>query len=207
MNKDIIAIYGGSFNPPTIAHENIARDILSLSDINKLIYLPVGDAYKKKNLIESNYRYEMLKIISNKLVLENFNIEISTLEMDTDRRLYTIESLRILKEKYKKDLAFVMGTDNIKEFNSWSNPKSLLEEFYFIVIEREEDDVSKLIKENHLLNKYQDKFLILKDTSYKSVSSTYIRENIGNIELVQSYIDKEVLSYIKKNNLYGGMVK
>ena len=207
MNKDIIAIYGGSFNPPTIAHENIARDILSLSDINKLIYLPVGDAYKKKNLIESNYRYEMLKIISNKLVLENFNIEISTLEMDTDRRLYTIESLRILKEKYKKDLAFVMGTDNIKQFNSWSNPKSLLEEFYFIVIEREEDDVSKLIKENHLLNKYQDKFLILKDTSYKSVSSTYIRENIGNIELVQSYIDKEVLSYIKKNNLYGGMVK
>lgn len=207
MNKDIIAIYGGSFNPPTIAHENIARDILCLSDINKLIYLPVGDAYKKKNLIESNYRYEMLKIITNKLVLQDFNVEISTLEMDTDRRLYTIESLRILKEKYKKDLAFVMGTDNIKEFNTWSNPKSLLEEFYFIVIEREEDDVSKLIKENLLLSKYQNKFLILKDTSYKSVSSTYIRENIENTELVQSYIDKEVLSYIKKNNLYGGMVK
>ncbi len=207
MNKDIIAIYGGSFNPPTIAHENIARDILGLSDINKLIYLPVGDAYKKKNLIESNYRYEMLKIITNKLVLQDFNVEISTLEMDTDRRLYTIESLRILKEKYKKDLAFVMGTDNIKEFNSWSNPKSLLEEFYFIVIEREEDDVSKLIKENPLLSKYQDKFLILKNTSYKSVSSTYIRENIENTELVQSYINIEVLSYIKKNNLYGGMVK
>ncbi len=207
MNKDIIAIYGGSFNPPTIAHENIARDILCLSDINKLIYLPVGDAYKKKNLIESNYRYEMLKIITNKLVLQDFNVEISTLEMDTDRRLYTIESLRILKEKYKKDLAFVMGTDNIKEFNSWSNPKSLLEEFYFIVIEREEDDVSKLIKENPLLSKYQDKFLILKNTSYKSVSSTYIRENIENTELVQSYINIEVLSYIKKNNLYGGMVK
>lgn len=207
MNKDIIAIYGGSFNPPTIAHENIARDILHLSDINKLIYLPVGDAYKKKNLIESNYRYKMLKIITNKLVSEDFNVEISTLEMDTDRRLYTIESLRILKEKYKKDLAFVMGTDNIKEFNSWSNPQSLLEEFYFIVIEREEDDVSKLIKENPLLSKYQDKFLILKDTSYKSISSTYIRENIKNTELVQSYIDKEVLSYIKKNNLYGGMVK
>lgn len=207
MNKDIIAIYGGSFNPPTIAHENIARDILRLSDINKLIYLPVGDAYKKKNLIESNYRYKMLKIITNKLVSEDFNVEISTLEMDTDRRLYTIESLRILKEKYKKDLAFVMGTDNIKEFNSWYNPQSLLEEFYFIVIEREEDDVSKLIKENPLLSKYQDKFLILKDTSYKSISSTYIRENIKNTELVQSYIDKEVLSYIKKNNLYGGMVK
>lgn len=207
MNKDIIAIYGGSFNPPTIAHENIARDILRLSDINKLIYLPVGDAYKKKNLIESNYRYEMLKIITNKLVLEDFNVEISTLEMDIDRRLYTIESLRILKEKYKKDLAFVMGTDNIKEFNTWSNPQSLLEEFYFIVIEREEDDVSKLIKENLLLSKYQNKFLILKDTSYKSVSSTYIRENIENTELVQSYMDKEVLSYIKKNNLYGGMVK
>lgn len=207
MNKDIIAIYGGSFNPPTIAHENIARDILRLSDINKLIYLPVGDAYKKKNLIESNYRYKMLKIITNKLVSEDFNVEISTLEMDTDRRLYTIESLRILKEKYKKDLAFVMGTDNIKEFNSWSNPQSLLEEFYFIVIEREEDDVSKLIKENPLLSKYQDKFLILKDTSYKSISSTYIRENIKNTELVQSYIDKEILSYIKKNNLYGGMVK
>ena len=53
MSKNLIAIYGGSFNPPTVAHENIARDILELPEIEKIIYLPVGDSYKKKSLISS----------------------------------------------------------------------------------------------------------------------------------------------------------
>ena len=45
MNKKIVAVYGGSFNPPTIAHERISKDILSLDNVDKFIYLPVGDRY------------------------------------------------------------------------------------------------------------------------------------------------------------------
>ncbi|MGL5821626.1 MAG: nicotinate (nicotinamide) nucleotide adenylyltransferase [Sarcina sp.] len=204
MNKSIIAIYGGSFNPPTIAHENIVRDILNLEIFDKVVYLPVGDSYNKETLISSKYRFEMLNILTNKLKKENLNVEINRLEIDASKRLYTLESLRILKKEYKQNLAFVMGTDNIKEFHTWYNPDILLEEFYFVVIQRSEDDVLKLIKDDELLCKYKDKFIIVKETSYSEVNSTYIRNNIYNDEKIERHIDKKVLQYIKSNNLYKG---
>lgn len=202
MNK-LVAIYGGSFNPPTIAHEHIARDILSLDKVEKLVYLPVGDLYKKKELIDSKYRYDMLKILVHKLNDEDLNIELNSLEIESSKRLYTIESLRILKKQYNRQLAFVMGTDNIKEFTSWYMPEDLLKEFYFIIIEREKDDTAKIIEEDVLLKQYRDKFIIIKKNSYKGVSSTYIRNNISN-EKVKLYIDKNIFKYIKINKLYGG---
>ncbi|WP_297436251.1 nicotinate (nicotinamide) nucleotide adenylyltransferase [uncultured Clostridium sp.] len=204
MNKKLTAIYGGSFNPPTVAHENIARDILKLEEVEHLVYLPVGDNYKKKSLISANYRYEMLKIILKKLKKDSLDIDINKLEIEASERLYTIESLRILKSQYKNDLAFVMGTDNVKEFSTWKNPRELLEEFYFIVIERENDDVGKLISEDELLNIYKDKFIILRNTSYKLVSSTYIRRNLYLDKNIQNYIDFDILEYIKINKLYKG---
>lgn len=204
MSKNLIAIYGGSFNPPTVAHENIARDILKLDEINKLIYLPVGDSYKKKTLISAQQRYNMLKIILEKLKSDGLDVDISRLEIDSKKRLYTLQSLRILKEKYKSDLAFIMGTDNIKQFSSWYNPKELLEEFYFVVIEREEDNVINLIKEDSLLKDYEDRFIILTETSYKDISSTYIRDNLYIDNKIGDYIDINVLKYIKENKLYKG---
>ncbi|MGL5634186.1 MAG: nicotinate (nicotinamide) nucleotide adenylyltransferase [Sarcina sp.] len=204
MNKNIIAIYGGSFNPPTIAHENIVRDILNLEIFDKVVYLPVGDSYNKETLISSKYRFEMLSILTNKLKKENLNVEINRLEIDASKRLYTLESLRILKKEYKQNLAFVMGTDNIKEFHTWYNQDILLEEFYFVVIQRSEDDVLKLIKDDELLCQYKDKFIIVKETSYSEVNSTYIRNNIYNDEKIERHIDKKVLQYIKSNNLYKG---
>lgn len=204
MSKKLIAIYGGSFNPPTVAHENIARDILKLDEINKLVYLPVGDSYKKKSLISAEYRYDMLKIILEKLSKDGLNVDINRLEIDADERLYTLQSLRKLKDEYKNDLAFVMGTDNVKEFSSWYNPEELLKEFYFVVIEREDDDVINLIKQDKLLSKYENRFIILKETSYKTVSSTYIRDNLYVDAEIDEYIDINVLEYIKENKLYKG---
>lgn len=204
MSKNLIAIYGGSFNPPTIAHENIARDILKLDGITKLIYLPVGDSYKKKTLISAKQRYNMLKIILEKLKNDGLDVDINRLEIDSEKRLYTLQSLRILKEKYKSDLAFIMGTDNIKQFSSWYNPKELLEEFYFVVIEREDDNIISLIKEDSLLRDFQDRFIILRETFYKDISSTYIRNNLYVNNEVSDYIDKDVLKYIKENKLYKG---
>lgn len=204
MSKKLIAIYGGSFNPPTIAHKNIVKDILSIDLIKKVIYLPVGDSYKKRNLINSKYRVDMLNILKYDLQNEGYSVDVNKLEVDSKKRLYTLESLRLLRNIYKNELAFVMGTDNIKEFETWYNYQSLLEEFYFIIIERQNDDINKIIKENNLLRNYQNRFIILKETSYKNVSSTYIRNNLYTDLNITKYISPKIIEYIKNNNLYKG---
>lgn len=206
MNKKIIAVYGGSFNPPTIAHEKISKDILSLNNVDKFIYLPVGDKYEKPELISSFHRLNMLEIMVNEIRKSGItSVEVSDLEVKSKNLLYTIDSLRAIKNIYKdKDIAFVMGTDNLIDFENWEKPIELLEEFYFIVIERKNQSVEEILERFKFLKKYTNKFIILKKTSYEAVNSTFIRENINNISLIKDYVNKEVLEYININNLYGG---
>lgn len=206
MNKKVVAVYGGSFNPPTIAHERISKDILSLDNVDKFIYLPVGDKYEKPELISSFHRLNMLEIMVNEIKKSGINsIEVSDLEVKSKKLLYTIDSLRAIKDIYKdKDIAFVMGTDNLIDLENWEKPIELLEEFYFIVIERKNQNVEEILERFKFLKKYTNKFIILKKTSYEAVNSTFIRENINNKSLIKDYVNKEVLKYININNLYGG---
>ena len=97
-----------------------------------------------------------------------------------------------------------MGTDNLIDLENWEKPIELLEEFYFIVIERKNQNVEEILERFKFLKKYTNKFIILKKTSYEAVNSTFIRENINNKSLIKDYVNKEVLKYININNLYGG---
>lgn len=45
-----IGFFGGCFNPPTIAHINLAKKVLEKCNLDKLIFVPIGDFYSKKDL-------------------------------------------------------------------------------------------------------------------------------------------------------------
>ena len=48
MNKTGIAVFGGSFNPPTVAHINLAKQVLEeMNEIEKVIFVPVSTKYNK----------------------------------------------------------------------------------------------------------------------------------------------------------------
>ena len=43
--------FGGSFNPVTKAHVDLALEIVKMFNMDKVIFVPVGDNYNKKGLI------------------------------------------------------------------------------------------------------------------------------------------------------------
>lgn len=57
-----IGFFGGCFNPPTNAHIYLAKKVLKECKLDKVIFVPVGDFYNKKELISAEHRYNMLKI-------------------------------------------------------------------------------------------------------------------------------------------------
>lgn len=58
-------MFGGTFDPITNAHLNLALKVLNDSSLNidKLLFVPVGDKYKKKGKSSSNIRVEILQKI------------------------------------------------------------------------------------------------------------------------------------------------
>jgi nicotinate-nucleotide adenylyltransferase len=54
MQARKIGFYGGAFNPPTIAHIKMAKKALNELNLDKIIFMPVGDLYQKSNLESRN---------------------------------------------------------------------------------------------------------------------------------------------------------
>jgi len=201
MNKKVIAVFGGSFNPPINSHILLAKQIIKKCDIvEKLIFVPVSTKYRKSKLVSDGHRYNMLNLICK----NEDKLEVSDIELKQDKQLYTIETLDLLKEQYgeKYDLWFVMGTDNLKEVDTWNSPERLLREYKIIVLEREDDKLEEIIKNDELLLKYKQSLIKIDGIDKIFLSSTMIRDEIKNGEDVQEFINKDVLEYIKENKLY-----
>jgi nicotinate-nucleotide adenylyltransferase len=136
----------------------------------------------------------MLEILSNK----NDNIMVSDYELKSEV-VYTIDTLKHFKEEYPNDeICFICGLDNFSYIDKWKNGEEILTNYKIVVINRDGNDLEELLVK---YDKYKDN-IIISNMEMKDISSTYIRDNIKEIDKVKEYIDEDVLRYIQENNLY-----
>lgn len=199
-NKKILAIFGGSFNPPLNSHFLLAEQIYNeLDNVEKIIFLPVSTKYEKNGLVSNEHRYNMLKLVVDK----NEHFELSSIELDQKEQLNTIETLELLQKQYPNNvLYFIIGTDNLKEISTWTKADLLVQNFKILVLERGNDNFEEIINKDEFLIKYRKSFILLKDTVKTNLSSTYARKKIKEGKNIRYLIPDEVLKYIKDNNLF-----
>ena len=190
MEKNIIAVFGGSFNPPTIAHIDLAKQILeNINNVEKVVFVPVSTRYNKDGLASDEERFNMLKNICQ----NEDKLDVSSIELDSDRQLYTIETLHKIKEQYlDKDIYFILGTDNLKELETWHTSSKLLENFKVIVLERDNDCMEDIIKQDEFLQKYKGSFIRLKSIEKIQLSASYIRELVKNKKSIDGLVPKQI---------------
>ena len=183
-----IGVFVGSFNPVHKGHIKISNYILD-NYVDKLIMIPTGNYWDKVDLIDIKDRINMLKNYeTDKLIIDD---KLNDLE-------YTYQVINELKKQYKNDeLYLIIGADNIVNFDKWKNYQELLK-IGFIIYKRDNIDIDYYLDK---LNK-KDDAIIINNVDSIDISSTKIRELLKNNGNVNDYVDKEVLEYIKKNNLY-----
>lgn len=200
MNKKQIVVFGGCFNPPLNSHFSLAEQLLNeYSQIEKIIFVPVNSNYQKGDLIDNKHRYQMLKLVCDK----NDKFEVSKIEIEGEKPLYTIETLRKIQEIYPEyEIAFIMGSDNLKELENWKKADELVKEFKIYVLERDKDNVEKIIQKSNFLKKNKTAFIKAKNNITSNLSSTFVREKLKEGKSIRYLTPDEVRSYIIKNNLY-----
>ncbi len=196
MEKRIIAVFGGSFNPPANSHISLAKQILENdNNIEKVIFVPVNVKYNKEGLASNEDRFFMLQ----KICENNKGLEVSDIEITSQRQLYTIETLRLIQEQYKEyDIYFVLGTDNLKELETWHDADELLKNFKMLVLERGEDSVERIIKNDNFLRKYKASFSKLQNIEKINLSSTAIREKVKRGEDITNLVPTEIIKKVLK---------
>ncbi len=183
-----IGVFVGSFNPVHKLHIKMANILVNNNYVDKLLIIPTNNYWNKTNLIDVKYRIEMLKKYeTDKIVIdeEHNNFE------------YTYQIIESLKEKYPLDeFSLIIGADNIINFNKWKRYEYLLN-LELIIFNRNNVNVKFYLNE---LGK-KDKYKII-NLDENNVSSTLIRENINNKEILKKYLDDEIIDYILKNDIY-----
>ena len=189
----MVVVFGGSFNPPTKAHKEIYHLVEQKVGFNHFIFLPVSNKYQKQNLIDDKYRVKMLELLISELP----KAKLSLLEIEDPNYLGTYESLKRFSQDYPdEEIAFIVGSDNLVNFKRWINAKALVEEFKFIVINRNHQNASDIIQKNPLLSQNADNFIILNGFK-QSISSSAFRDSLDPY-----YVTENIYQYIMKNNLY-----
>ena len=72
------------------------------------------------------------------------------------------------------------------------NSEYILSNYKLLVINRGDDKIEA--KDN----------VVVTDILNNDISSTFIRNNIDNDDIIKKYLDKNVLEYIRKEKLYEG---
>lgn len=190
-----IAIYGGSFNPMHIGHEKIVDYVLNNLNMDKIIIIPVGiPSHRENNLEQSDTRLKICKEIFK----GNKKIEVSDIEIKSEGKSYTYDTLLKLMDLYGENNEFfeIIGEDSLKSLKTWKNYEELLKICKFIVFRRK-DDKNIQIDEEFLNNKN----IIILENEYYDISSTEIRNMVKNNEDISFFVNKKVKKLIEKEYL------
>ena len=190
-----IAIYGGSFNPMHIGHEKIVDYVLDNLNMDKIIIIPVGIPSHRENNLEQSYT--RLKICKE-IFKGNKKIEVSDIEIKSEGKSYTYDTLLKLMDLYGENNEFfeIIGEDSLKSLKTWKNYEELLKICKFIVFRRKDDKNIQIDKE--FLN---NKNIIILENEYYDMSSTEIRNMIKNNEDISAFVNKKVKKLIEKEYL------
>lgn len=181
-----IALYFGSFNPLHRGHTSIIQYLLEHSDVDavRLVISPHSpfkegqynnpDGLTNEEFIEyqANARLVALREAVKRSGLE---VQVSDIEYHLPKPLYTINTLRIIREKeVENEHILIMGADNFNDIERWHKWQELLNEFEVWVYPREgyKEIEEKCKKYTSPQYNYRVKFL---NAPLYNISSTEIR--------------------------------
>jgi nicotinate-nucleotide adenylyltransferase len=195
-NKINVALLGGAFDPIHRGHIEIAKVVLNKGGFDEVWLIPNYFHLHKKNMAPSEDRLNMCQIAVSKYQrIKVFDYDIrNKLEGET---YYSMEKLLNDPEYKSYNFSFVIGQDNANTMYKWFKYEELINMIPFVVISRtgieRDETVDWYLKPPH-------KFI---DVVFVGISSTEIKQMLREKDSdARRYLDRDVISYIKRNKLY-----
>jgi nicotinate-nucleotide adenylyltransferase len=177
-----VALFGGSFNPPHVAHQLVALYVLETQPIDELWLVPCFKHPFEKALESFEDRFEMCTRAAAAL---GPRVRVSDCERrlgGESRTLRTVNALRA--ENPGAELSLIVGADLVRELPSWYRAEELRRLVRFIVVGRAGFDGGA-------------------GPAMPAVSSSEVRERLRQGQPVDTLLPRSVLDYVRERKLYG----
>ena len=183
QDKQVAAMFGGSFDPPHIGHQRIVEKAIQSLDIDKLLVVPAYlNPFKTSSLASATQRLAWCHTLFDpldKVIVDDYEIKQgkSTTTSQSIKHFNTVYDVKYL----------IIGSDNLSTLTKWHNFEWLNAHIIWVIITRGEHplDLSALRKCKIL-------------TLDIPISSTDIRE-AKDLRYVDKKIQHSVKEIIKDN--------
>lgn len=187
-----VGIFGGTFDPIHNGHLITAQSVREMRNLDKIIFIPSFVSPHKAEVKSSSpeHRLNMIKLAIDEVDFFDY----SDYEIKKGGISFTVDTLREFKEKYD-ELEFIIGYDNIFNFNSWKNPDEIVKLTKILVLRRK----SSRPPPHH--DKYVESALFIQTRGIE-ISATDIRERVKKGLPIHFLVPEKVKEYIYDFNLY-----
>lgn len=136
-----IGVFGGSFNPPHVAHLAVAEACAEAAGLDRVLWMPAPAPPHKdaRALAAPAHRLAMARLA----VAGNARFAVSDAEFRRPGPHYSVDTLRALRAEHPDaDLALVVGGDSLAGFHTWREPGAILGMARLVVYARPGADLS-----------------------------------------------------------------
>lgn len=175
----MLALYGGSFDPPHAGHVHVALKALDVLDIDKLIIVPnFRNPFKSFECADGAQRIKWLKQI-----FEPYEkIKISDFEVNLHRSVPTIETVEHYAPTGEK-LYLIIGADNLSSLPQWHEYEKLCQKVIFVVATRDNIAIPN--------------GMVTLEVN-EAISSTHFRDQFTSLGLEHT-IENDIITYYKEH--------
>jgi len=147
MHKRKTIIFGGAFNPPTVAHEDILMECVNYANqVNADIWImPSNNRSDKKISVSLSRRIKYIKAMINDIGITSVKIKICKHELGKDELIKTIDTVRDFEMLYPdREFEWVFGSDSTQTMGNWEDGEWLLGNLKMLIVMRLGSDINPL---------------------------------------------------------------
>ena len=199
MTAERLGLLGGTFDPPHVAHLQVAQEAVERLALHRILFLVAAQPPHKlgEELSPASIRVEMVR----KATEGNPAFEVSEMELEREGPSFTVDTLREIRASHPgAEIFFVLGADQLSEFHEWRAPDTIADLATVVVVARDgagpEDIPAVELGDGRTLDALSLPVIRM------DISSTHIRNRVREGRPIRYLVPPGVEKIIERYRLY-----
>lgn len=189
-----VGLFGGSFNPPHLAHLIVAETVREQFGLDEVWWIPAHTPPHKSDGSVAPARHRLA--MTRRATRSNPDFRVHSEEVERGGPSYTVETLRVLQEQHPETaFSLLLGSDSLAGFASWHRPGEIAERARLLAYRRPGDEAPDLAPRFANRVRFAEAPLL-------DISGTDLRARRRGGQSLRYLVPDSVRAYIEEHHLY-----